>query len=240
MFQPVENDLTGPGGNQLQDGVSDARAEATVQVTDSDIRDLQLQVTPDPILVMRVRSQVSSEKPAVQLALDRANEPSIDADGTYKCKIAQSGDYKIMAMPNPPWYIQRIEQGGREIEGDQIHLNRDGAIQPVDVFVAEGGGAIEAVVSGVAVRQSPVVLRATSQGYVPAPVTMMTTVQTTTTDLRSQNVAPGDYLVLLLDPEAPVEYRNPEVMRKYESQGVRVTVKDGETSKIKLTLVQVQ
>lgn len=47
-------------------------------------------------------------------------------------------------------------------------------------------------------------------------------------------VPPGDYRILALDTPQPLEYRNPVVLRTYESQGQRVHVAAGQRVQVTL------
>ena len=56
------------------------------------------------------------------------------------------------------------------------------------------------------------------------------------TDVNFQGVAPGSYLVMTLDHQEELPYRDPEAMRRYAGLGQEITVSPNGTANVEVSL----
>jgi hypothetical protein len=185
-----------------------------------------------------------------------------DSVGQWPRPNTESGEIRGV-MPGIYWvkaqapmgYVASITSGGKNLLTTPLTVPYGVSLPPIDVAIRYDGGEIEATIvgdkeqavqpaSGMAMYQRNVrspdqqrsilyCISVGNTGY--PPITPNSWVNGHPT---LSNIPPGDYRIFALTTPEEMEYRNPEVMRRYETLGQVVHVEAGQKLQVNVPLVK--
>ena len=231
--------------NQYAAGGQSLRAMRTIHAGTEDIRDVNLTLRDGPYLAGTVRMGDTPTPPQNQVYLgidsDKLVRLQANASGSFKLAITEPGDYSVAVVPLPGWSLQAITQGGVDIRDRKIAIGADADPEPIEIVLGHGGGAIE-----VSFQDD------SAKGRTPATLTLLRRLSGENEwALEGQpvfvaggaswrNIRPGDYYLFAWPTAAQIEYLNPAVLEKYRSFGQSVSVRESETTRVKVTPVPIE
>ena len=180
------------------------------------------------------------------------NFPGYTAQSTpLRISGVRPGRYWVQVQP-PFGYAASITSGSTDLLNTPLIVPFGVSVPPVDVTIRYDSGEITGVFEDSAGPQndthsSPKVVNRLTLGPYPQPNSDLYCISLSSPGNspgapRSwingyptwQNLPPGDYRILAFDTAREIEYRNAEVMRKYESLGEVVHVGAGEKVQVVL------
>jgi len=176
----------------------------------------------------------------------RGNPPSLTG--------VQPGRYWVQVNPSSSGtYVASVTSGGKDLFREPLVVPFGASVPPIDITVGNDPGEIEVTLeaknNGPAAGASGSVIRSggvegSSLPDEPSSVYCIPLSGEGGMARKFSNqfngkyvlpqVPPGDYRILALDTPQPLEYRNPVVLRTYESQGQRVHVAAGQRVQVTL------
>ena len=146
------------------------------------------------------------------------------------------GTYGVEINPNGMLYVQSATSGAANLLESDLSVPPGGSPQPIEIVLRDDGASLNgnvsldnrplsATVLAFSEHSStpPIIQPADSRGFFQLPF-----------------LSPGEYKILAVDHLELLEYRNPEVMRKYLSRARQITLSPDQTAKIELELVRVE
>ena len=171
------------------------------------------------------------------------------------------GRYWVQVQPyNGDTYLESVTSGGKDLLRAPLVVPVGASVPPIDITLARNPGHLEVTVEvpGQPTTPTPgvsggIVMASGMVGpYAPEPqrsfiycvpqpsdggqVREVTGSSSNNTYFISQ-VPPGSYRILAFDKPQQLEYRNPAVMRAYDSKGQVVHVKAGEGTKVTVSTI---
>ncbi len=225
-----------------------AHATRAIHAGLEDVRDIPLALRDGPYLTGDVRMGNAPGSPEnMPVAVSVMGEDLIwispNASGRFRQAVAMPGLYSLSVFPPPGWHVQSITQAGMDVRDRKIAIIADIDPEPIDIVLAQGGGTIEITFSGPVAEANAGVkvtlLRRSSIGNEWA-AEGRPLVEGAVPNAKMSGVAPGEYLLFAWPLQREMEYLNPEVIEKYKSFGVAVSVRDGETARVTLKRVEVE
>jgi protocatechuate 3,4-dioxygenase beta subunit len=199
-----------------------------INVGSADMDSLQLHLEPGatvtvtvkPVPITAMEGQLVRDLAIDGVAFSQLGEWNADRTAFTFADIA-AGNYRLQLTPPTPFYVRSATLGGRDISNSDFMVTP--GIGPIEVVIADDGGALEGDVSepawvllqkdGVSSRNA----RTDANGH-----------------FKIDNLPPGDYQVYAWDDNTNVEYGNPEWMRQ-NGKGVAITVAPGQSAHVRVT-----
>lgn len=161
----------------------------------------------------------------------------------------QEGAYTVHVQPFRG-YVASLTSGGVDLLRNPLRVGPGGSSAPIEVTLRDDGATLTGTVplpDGAAANM-PWNGRSIAVACIPLDDGMARPTQYPTAmnnSFTGQNLAPGRYLVLAFnnssDGNPPrwteIEFRNPDVLRDYESKGAIVTLTNGQKAQITVPLV---
>jgi hypothetical protein len=146
------------------------------------------------------------------------------------------GVYGVEINPNGMLYVQSATSGPTNLLESDLSVPPGGSPQPIEITLRDDGTSLTGSVSLDSRPVSATVLAFSEHSAIP-PI-----IQPTDSNGMFQLpfLAPGEYKILAVDRVEQLEYRNPEVMRKYLVRASEITLFPGRSAKIELQLVKVE
>ena len=172
---------------------------------------------------------------------DKSSEPNTRGSLAFEFHWVQPGIYDLahIDLPNDA-YIADIRQDGRSVLEAGIIVGNSTPSSPIDVMIRHGGGTVRVLVQGDRGRSGLLVLLPDPYQYQSQTVHPSINV-TVPMVMPFENVRPGNYKLYALESWLYEPYQNAylnvEFLSKYAEFGVPVTVKDGETTTVPVTLL---
>jgi Carboxypeptidase regulatory-like domain len=141
------------------------------------------------------------------------------------------GTYRVEFQPAGPWYVVELRAGQADLSRNELVATPGAQPETIQVVLRTGGATLTGSVKGAEGLPKVIVLALPDGTSTAAPRSYTVAPQFTLSGL-----APGSYHVYAFTSIAGLEYRNPEAMRKYQDQGVTVSLSENETKQIDLTL----
>jgi hypothetical protein len=155
---------------------------------------------------------------------------SVSADGTFTLPNNPRGRFRFRVEGLPAdYYVESARYAAREVLDSGMTIeNEDGG--PLEITVATPGGIVEGIarnakddpLADATVVLIPPVERRTEANY-------RYTKATKTGTFRFSGLRPGEYRLFVWDGVVP-QYRDPDVLKTFETRGTRLTVQRGTTS----------
>ena len=146
------------------------------------------------------------------------------------------GKYSVEFQPAADWYVQQAQCGSTDLLNDQLAILAGARTPPIEIVLRDDGASIKGTVAMGKGRKRAGVFVVSARA---AEKTKMVWTSPEG-DFAQSGLAPGEYDVIALDPADAIEYANPEVMGKYLTRGMHVTLQAAETRTIALDLVRVE
>jgi hypothetical protein len=171
---------------------------------------------------------------------------AVSADGTvFTFSNIPKGAYDVTAGGGPIFagfaYVGDIRQGGRSIFDEELVVG-DTPVDSLEVVLKTNGGTIEGTIPGAKGEQIQVTLvpQAARRKNSALYKSLYTTPANLTGRFTMRGVAPGNYKLFAWEvpgPSSSIAFRDPEVLAKYESYGVPVTVQANSTVTVQLQVL---
>ncbi|MEN6601532.1 MAG: carboxypeptidase-like regulatory domain-containing protein [Bryobacteraceae bacterium] len=207
-------------------------------------------VTVDFVLPPDVNGEIvfdgeQSQKPALKAqrvfleAIEATSMPAManaDESGAFQLKAVSPGKYFVRMMPMPEGtYVNSITLGGQRMADDGLEI------------AAGGGGKLEIKLRAGAAQVEGTVQDAEGQPVSGATVAMIPKSksyplhQLSGADQKGaftfKNVTPEDYLLLAVQDMEPGAHMDPEFVKRYESKGEKLTLKENDRKGVTLKLI---
>jgi hypothetical protein len=224
--------------------VSDA---IPIRVVDRDVENLILHILPPVSLSGRVVFEGNDRRPqglSLRLESIETRLPillnsntligPITADGSFKIPQIVPGNYSV-ELSSPEFYVKQARYGGTDAAGESLKLDGNGST-PLEVVLAPNLAQVSVRVTDASLRPAAgahlVFMADRGRHRVDALKQVMT-------DARGeyvfQNVWPGNYKLYAW--EAPVDWRDPDVLKKFDRNVRVVTVAELSAQTIDATLI---
>jgi Carboxypeptidase regulatory-like domain len=174
------------------------------------------------------------------LGLSAPRPSQVAADGTFRIDGLREGEYIFNVTGLPAGlYLQRADFGGADILNDVFKFSQ-GSSGTVNVVLRSGAGQLNGIV--IDAKNQPVA----------SAVVALIPVQRNRTDIYRTSITggngsfaitgitPGDYSLFAWEAMEPNSYRDPDVLRQYESKGRSVRIADASNQTIELRVISAQ
>jgi hypothetical protein len=169
------------------------------------------------------------------------------------------GRYWVQANPSSSdIYVVSVTSGGKDLLASPLVVPFGGSVPPIEITLGQGRADIEITIEGknnagaggisttgagmiMPVAGSIDASRHISIYCIPLSGNVRTAQEFSGFyDGKGyvSRISPGDYRILVLDDERQLEYRNPAVMRAYESKGQTVHVTSGQKTQVTVQLIK--
>ncbi len=145
------------------------------------------------------------------------------------------GTYGVEINPNG-MYVQSATSGPTNLLESDLSVPPGGSVQPIEITLRDDGASLSGNVSLDNRPVSATVLVYSEHSAIP-PIIQAADSKGS---IQLPFLAPGEYKILAVDHLEQLEYRNPEVMRKYLVRASEITLSPGRSAKIELELVKVE
>jgi hypothetical protein len=146
------------------------------------------------------------------------------------------GTYGVEINPNGMLYVQSATSGPTNLLESDLSVSPGSSPQPIEITLRDDGASLTGNVSLDDRPVSATVLAYSEHSSIP-PI-----IQPADSNglFQLPFLAPGEYKILAVDHLEQLEYRNPEVMRKYLVRASEITLFPGRSAKIEFELVKVE
>ncbi len=221
-------------------------ASVTLEVGDKPISG----VTVDFVLPPDVSGEIvfdgeQSQKPTLKAqrvyleAIEATSMPSMgnaDESGAFQLKAVSPGKYFVRMMPAPEGtYVSSVTLGGQRMADDGLEIPLGGGGK-LEIKLRPGAAQVEGTVQdaeGQPVSGAWVALIPKSKSY---PLHRLSG-----TDQKGafsfKSVTPEDYLLLAVQDMEPGAHMDPEFVKRYESKGEKLTLKENDRRGVTLKLI---
>jgi len=174
------------------------------------------------------------------LGLSAPRPSQVTADGTFRIDGLREGEY-IFNVANLPagLYLQRADFGGADILSDVFKFSQ-GSSGTLNVALRSGAGQLNGII--IDAKNQPVA----------SAVVALIPVQRNRTDIYRTSITagngtfaitgitPGDYSLFAWEAMEPNSYRDPDVLRPYESKGRSVRIAEASNQTIEVRVIPAQ
>ena len=229
----------------------------SIEVNDSDVVGLQLQVDPGGDVSGKFRAEgdqkinwselyvtlhavPDSEEKAGGLAMMGPGRAQVNEDGSFEIKDVSAGDYQLAVSARSDkfrdYYTKSVLLGGREV-ADTGFAATPGTV--VDVVISAKGAGIEGTaVDGVGKPAAgATVVTVPSSGKLGRPDAYQFGRTDENGHFALRGINPGEFLVLAFE-EMQEDYRTPEFVKKYDGKGEKVALEEGGKKSVVLKLIR--
>jgi len=220
-----------------------------IELTDSNVDDIQVKVFPGRDLVGRVRALVDKKLDFsdLQVALKPRGDSNygftftnVGADGAFTLVDVKQDIYEISLAGLPSdYYLKSARLGTIDAMEDGLRIGTDPPASPLVLEVSSAGGQIDGTVhmgNGKAACTAMVVL-IPEENYRSIERLYQTTEVDRLGHFILRGIAPGAYRVFAFDDLGEVEYRDSGSIALYEHQGQSATINEGDHRTISLNLI---
>ena len=145
------------------------------------------------------------------------------------------GKYMVRAHPTFGGYVQSIRSGNLDLLRQELLVPKDGSVAPIEVVLRDDPGTLKVTVRTGKPGQDATVLALASS----APFSTVNRMGTNNGNATFYSIAPGTYTVLAFDSVDAMDYANPDVLAKYGSKAVTVTVASNGNSSVVVDVIHV-
>ncbi|HUS05833.1 MAG TPA: carboxypeptidase-like regulatory domain-containing protein, partial [Bryobacteraceae bacterium] len=241
----------GPGSyslvvNKMSREGRGASVHQQVNVGNKDLDGLSIVLTPPFTLsgIVRMEGQDKPQFPNARILLDgmdglTMNTPNatVAADGTFTLQNVSAGQFRINITGLPAnSYVKSVKAGNQEA----LETGADiaGPV-PVEIVLSPNAGQITGSVqdakqqplSGVTVVLAPDASRRSQYWLFKTAATSQTG------GFTLSGIPPGEYTLLSWEDIEDGAYQDPDVVARYESQGKKITIKDGSSETVQVQAI---
>jgi protocatechuate 3,4-dioxygenase beta subunit len=206
-------------------------------------------VTPDPTLFGRTAnaniSLASTNESGFESYLGaqplRRRGGDDTSPGPLFIENVAPGRYMLQAIPQSPWYVASASCGGVDLTRDELAISGGAAGCSIRVVLRNDSGSVHATLrdpdadSGQPANARQAFVYALPIGDLVRPAV---TLARNGTGYSADSVAPGRYLVVALDHQQELAYRDPEALRRYASIGQEIAIAPNGTADAEVTLIK--
>jgi hypothetical protein len=158
------------------------------------------------------------------LGLSAPRPSQVAADGTFRIDGLREGEYIFNVTGLPAGlYLQRADFGGADILNDVFKFSQ-GSSGTVNVVLRSGAGQLNGIV--IDAKNQPVASAVVA--LIPVHRNRTDIYRTSITggngSFAITGITPGDYSLFAWEAMEPNSYRDPDVLRQYESKGRSVRI----------------
>jgi hypothetical protein len=220
------------------------RGRTPVEVRDSDLDGIVVRISPAAPLPARfvVEEPLAALPPLQETRIQM--RPSLrgvpqavvsgmgvlppNAQGVFHLEGVREGEYLIEATPPEGFYVKAIRFEGRDLPGQSLTIS--GPTQgPLEVVLSSKGGEVRGKTS---VPVSMVVL--VPEGERKPLHLYRTTVAGFDGTFSLSAIVPGNYKLFAWESLEPFGYFDPEVIKRFEEQGVAISVSESSSQDLQL------
>jgi hypothetical protein len=217
-------------------------AEQSVNVTSSDIKNVQMRLEPLASIPVNVISAAPADQRQVQIQL-MADVQSLEnnrmfgssrspqnLNETPMVRSVPPGTYTVFAMPYGGGCLASISAGGVDLTRSTLVVATGGQPAPIDVTLEDNCASIQGQVH----MDNP----AANASVILAPSSHA--IQPQSTGLQEDGsftfnrLSPGDYRLYAVSTADGLEYGNPEAMRQIDGVSVTITAKQKASATLNL------
>ncbi|HVX67342.1 MAG TPA: carboxypeptidase regulatory-like domain-containing protein [Bryobacteraceae bacterium] len=229
-------------------GMPHVLGSAPVDVSNADVKDLTIPVLPPLQLSGLVRTDGSRKtdygNASIMLSSDGGMmfgvfPARVGADGTFKFESVAPAKYDVMVMGlDDTVYLKSVRAGKQEVLEEGLDLIEAQGNVAVELVLGTRPGTVEGVVRrdgkpvpGVGVTMLPDSKKAAQRQFMKFANTDQNGHYTL------KGAAPGNYkLYPLMDSTSVDLFFDPDAMQSYEDNAVKITVEEGATARMDLTV----
>jgi hypothetical protein len=160
---------------------------------------------------------------------------TVAIDGPFSMKNVLPGTYDVVVDGLSKFYVKSVSAGGVDVSQTGLTVGNDGSAGPLEIILRDNAASASGIVrSGgqPATNAWIVFLRDGITELYPKAA------HTDTTGLfRVAGLAPGKYRAYAFEDGNPVEYADPEVMRKYQSNASTFSLDEKGSASLELQLI---
>jgi Carboxypeptidase regulatory-like domain len=224
----LEAQTGGPGG---------LVGKATIEVTSNDVEGIEIVIYPETTVRGRLTILGAAVAPDAYLSVQLIGADGIggysavrvQSDGRFAVERVEARDYRVRIVARGRFLApESVRLGANEYERRPFRVGPEMAEIPLEVVVNVAVGTLDVAV--VDANQRPV--SGTTVALVPELPRRneSSRYRSLTTDVNGrihvEDVIPGDYRLFVEDVD-PAAWQDPDVLRRYEARGTRVTVAEG-------------
>jgi len=176
--------------------------------------------------------------PPIGLSAPRPSQ--VAADGTFRIDGLREGEYIFNVTGLPAGlYLQRADFGGADILSDVFKFSQ-GSSGTVNVVLRSGAGQLNGII--IDAKNRPVASAVVA--LIPVQRNRADIYRTSITggngSFAITGITPGDYSLFAWEAMEPNSYRDPDVLRQYESKGRSVRIAEASNQTIELRVIPAQ
>jgi len=246
--------LGAPNGSPGPGGGVQAWGRTTVEVRDRDVENVRLTIRPsvDVPGVVKIDGKLPPEDGTLKVGLsptgtagrignyrgilDRVKSP--DSTGKVTIPLAAEGSYQVFIQGAENLYIADVRQGDTSILASGIAVRNAATPAPFEVLLVSDGGTVQ----GVALNSDKAPAAGANIVLVAEDRSLSRLSKTGTAGADGKysiaGVRPGEYKIYAVPP-GPLTPGGltPELLSKFDAEGIKVTVKATETVKADVPLI---
>jgi hypothetical protein len=168
-------------------------------------------------------------------------QPSNPASGSLAIRDVEPGEYRLVNTPEPPWYLASAACGNLDLKKDPMSIAGSAAGCSIHVVMRNDSTTLNWSINSnnQGSQGKQVFIYAMPLDNFVQPISMISTQQTSgdVTEGSLEGLAPGRYLVIALDRQQELPYREPELVQQYLSEGKEITLTANDKSQVQLDVV---
>jgi len=244
-----------------QDAQEVYQASERLITVSKDVMDLKLSLVPGANIPVIARTEFSepfhgscssssangvqhsdcSDYPVVRVTLTSANSsfrqittpfaPASDPSALQLHGVAP-GKYLVRAQASFRGYVQSVRCGAQDLMREELTVAEGGSVIPIEVVVRDDLATLH-VVARASQPGQPAAIVILRDGVLSSAAYPLTGASET----RFMGVPPGTYKVFAFDSPKGIDFADPEVMAKYASQAVTVTLGAKENGSVAVNVI---
>jgi hypothetical protein len=172
------------------------------------------------------------------ITLDQPKYTETNSKGEFTYRGISPGDYRVSVGALPyTLYLKDVRIGGKSILNQTISV-RGKINDALTVILGSNAGRVDGVVvlkdGKAALRNTVVIVPNNDRDRADL---VQDTVSSSDGNFRFFGIAPGDYKVFAWDHIEKFSWFDPEVRKRYESQGVPIHIGEGARQNVQLTSI---
>jgi Carboxypeptidase regulatory-like domain len=155
------------------------------------------------------------------------------------------GVYTVQVFPNGSYYVQSARSGGVNLLEQTLTVAPGSSVDPIEIVLRDDFASLEGSVAMGTENDSATII-AIPEGGQPQMRGVDVSRPWPNNDVSQAagvfemgQLAPGNYKILAVDRADDFEYGNPEVLRKYLSKALEISLVANQQAKIELELVHI-
>jgi hypothetical protein len=153
---------------------------------------------------------------------------------TLAVRNLMPGNYWVEIGKNPPWYVQSAICGSMDLLRERLAVTGGPPCAAIEVVLRDDGATLSASGTWEGEPTQATMLLLPEQ----APEQATTLPVGKGGEAQFEDLAPGNYSVLLMDGVDGLEYKNPEAMSGYMSKAAHVTLSPNQRANLSVEMVR--